>query len=96
LTLIFFEISNAFNFRSLRYPVHKIPFFANKYLVYASAISILVTAAIIYIPFFNRVFSTVPLGFFEWVFALLISISIIIIFDVFKIINNKKKILDFD
>ena len=96
LTLICFEISNAFNFRSFRYPVHKLPFLTNKYLVYASAISILATIAIIHLPFFNNIFHTVPLNIFHWIFAILISLLVILAFDIFKIINNKKKILIFD
>lgn len=94
LTLIMFEIANAFSFRSLRTPVFKIPFFSNKYLVYASGLSILATICIIYIPVMNTLFHTTPLPLINWIFSIIISLSIILVFDIFKIINEKKKILD--
>ncbi|MCX8193883.1 MAG: cation-transporting P-type ATPase [Candidatus Pacearchaeota archaeon] len=90
ITLIFFEIANAFNFRSFRYGVHKLPLFANKYLVYASLVSILATIAIIYIPSLSNIFETAPIDLYHWLFAFVISLSVIIVFDILKIINQKK------
>ena len=92
ITLIFFEIANAFNFRSFRYPVYKLPLFANKYLVYASILSILATISIIYTPL-NIIFETVPIGWSYWAFALATSLLIIIPFDIIKVINKKNKFL---
>lgn len=92
ITLIFFEISNAFNFRSFRYGVHKLPLFANKYLVYASLASILATILIVYTPI-NKIFGTVPVSLYYWLFGFAISLLIIIVFDVLKIINEKKPFL---
>ncbi len=87
VTLIFFEIANAFNFRSFRYPVHKLPLFANKYLAYASVASILATLLIIYTPL-NRIFETIPIAWYYFAFAALISLSVIIVFDVWKRIKG--------
>lgn len=92
ITLIFFEIANAFNFRSFRYGVHKLPLFANKSLVYASIASILATILIVYTPL-NLVFETTPINWYYWLFAFAISMLIIIVFDVLKIINEKKPFL---
>lgn len=90
LTLIFFEIAGAFNFRSFKTPIYKLPLFTNKYLVYASAASILLTFLIIYSPL-NLIFETVPLGIFSILTATLVSSSIIVVFDVLKIMNKKRK-----
>ena len=87
VTLIFFEIANAFNFRSFRLPVHKLPLFANKYLVCASAASILATLLIIYTPL-NKIFETVPITWYYFAFAALVSLTIIIIFDIWKVIKG--------
>ena len=82
--LILFEIANAFNFRSFRYPVYKLPFFANRYLVYASLASITATIAIIYSPL-NAVFGTSPISIYYWILALVSSLFIIFVFDILKI-----------
>ncbi|MCL6500959.1 MAG: HAD-IC family P-type ATPase, partial [Candidatus Pacearchaeota archaeon] len=87
VTLIAFEIANAFNFRSFRYPAHKLPLFANKYLVYASVLSILATLLIIYTPL-NRIFETVPISGYYFAVAFVISMTIIIVFDVWKKIKG--------
>jgi len=87
VTLIFFEIANAFNFRSFRYPVHKLPVFANKYLVYASIAAILATLLIIYSPL-NKIFETVPIAWYYFVAAALISLTTIIVFDIWKRIKG--------
>jgi len=89
VTLILFEITNAFNFRSFRKPVYKLNLFANKYLIYASIISIIATIAIIYTSM-NSVFGTVPIGLWNWIVALSISLSVVGIFDIIKIVNIKK------
>ena len=88
LTLIFFEIANAFNFRSFRYPFYKLPVFANKYLVYASLVSIAATIVIVYSPL-NKVFGTSPINIYYWLLAFASSLIIILVFDVLKI----KKVL---
>ncbi len=94
VTLILFEITNAFNFRSFRKPVHKLDLFANKYLVYASIISIIATMVIIYTGA-SSVFGTVPIGLWNWIVALAISLSVVGIFDIIKIINiTKNKIIE--
>lgn len=88
ITLVFLEVANAFNFRSFRYPVHKLPLFTNKYLVYASFLSILATILVIRTPL-NIVFGTTPVGFPFWVIAACLSLLIIVVFDLIKIYNKK-------
>jgi len=83
VTLIFFEIANAFNFRSFRKRVLNRSPFTNKYLIYAAVISILATFAIIYSPL-NKIFETAPIGIFNFLLALISSMFIIFIFDILK------------
>jgi len=87
LTLIFFEIGNAFNFRSFRKKVFNRSPFTNKYLVYASAISIMATLLIIYSPL-NKIFETAPISLFNFLLAIVASLSIIISFDILKLIKG--------
>jgi len=87
VTLIFFEIANAFNFRSFRKEVLNRSPFVNKYLVYASIISIVATLAIVYTPL-NKIFETVPISLFNFLIAIGVSLSIVIVFDVLKLIKG--------
>ena len=90
LALIFIEIGGAYNFRSFRKTVNLSSLKVNIYLLYASIISIFATLIIIYTPARN-IFGTTPLPFIDWVVALLSALLFIIIFNVLKIINNKKQ-----
>lgn len=88
ITLILFEIANAYNFRSFRHQVHKSQLFSNKYLVYASIASIIATLAIIYTPL-NAVFGTTSeISTLNWAMAIIACSAIIILFDVLKAIKG--------
>jgi P-type Ca2+ transporter type 2C len=95
LVLILLEVASAFSFRSFRKPVIGRSLFVNKHLVYASIASIAATLAIFYTPL-NRVFETSPLSVFDWIAAASAAILMVIIIDVLKTINKKKKYLVFD
>jgi Ca2+-transporting ATPase len=88
ITLIFFEIANAYNFRSFRHLVSKSPLFSNKYLIYASIASIIATLAIIYTPL-NIVFETTskitPLN---WAMAIIVCLAVIFVFDALKAVKG--------
>ncbi|MFH1608272.1 MAG: cation-transporting P-type ATPase [archaeon] len=83
VTLIFFEIAHAFNFRSFRKRVLNRSLFVNKYLVYASLISLLATSLIIYTPL-SKVFETSPIGLINTLIAFVASLTIILAFDIMK------------
>ena len=92
MTLILLEIGNAFNFRSFRkYTISRSPL-VNKYLFYASVISIIATLIIIYTPL-NRIFETVPIGLNYWLVALGLTALMIVIYDVLKMLNRKKQFI---
>ena len=65
-TLSFSELLRAFTARSEHYPLHKIGLFSNKWMLYAVTSSMLLLLAVIYIPFLQPIFNTVPLGWAEW------------------------------
>ena len=89
VTLIFFEVANAFNFRSFRKGTLLRSPFVNRPLVYASVLSLLATLAIIYTSL-NRFFETSPLGLKSWTIALIPCLFLLVIFDIIKVFNNKK------
>jgi len=94
-SLIGLEIVSAFNFRSYRTGVLNRGLMVNPYLVYASAISLIATFVIIYSPL-NKVFETVPLGIDGLLIVAALSLSLALIFDLLKYVNNKKKFFDME
>jgi len=92
LTLILLEIASAFNFRSFRHKVLNRSLFVNKYLVYASFVSLFATLIIFYTGA-NKVFSTVPLGMIGWIIGIVASLMIIAIYDLLKDYSAKKSSL---
>lgn len=95
VTLISLEVLNAYNFLSFRRLVSFKSLFANKYLLYATFASFGATLVVVYTPL-NKVFQTVPLGWIEWAVALSGAVSIVLLFNVLKLINNKFNILRLD
>jgi len=95
ITLVIMEIINAFNFRSLRTPFYKLPIMANKYLFYAGIFSLFATAVVIYTPL-NRIFQTAPVHIFYWIGSFIISISVLLLFDAIKLLNQKYKFFDYE
>lgn len=78
-TLIVSELLRAYTARSERYPLTKIGVFGNKWMQYAVGTSFLLLLLVIYIPFLQDVFGTVPLSITDWLlmlpFMLLASIA---------------------
>jgi len=94
-SLIGLEIASAYNFRSYRKGVLNRGLMVNPYLFYASVISLIATFAIIYSPL-NKVFETVPLRIDGLIIAVLLSLFLVLIFDLLKYANNRKKFFDLE
>lgn len=78
-TLTLSELFRAFTARSERTALFKIGVFSNKWMLYAVLLSIGMLIAVLYVPFLQTVFGTVPLTLNDWVlilpFALVASIA---------------------
>jgi Ca2+-transporting ATPase len=68
VTLSFSELLRAFTARSENYPLLKIGVFSNKTMNWAVLSSLALLLVVIYIPFLQPVFNTVPLGLEQWQF----------------------------
>jgi len=66
VTLSLSELVRAYTARSEYYPLLKIGIFTNRNMNLAFLFSAALIFAVIYIPFFNPIFNTVPLGWAEW------------------------------
>jgi Ca2+-transporting ATPase len=93
VVMTLFAIMNAYNFRSLRKLTLTRSLFVNKYLFYASIISILATILAIYTPI-NKIFELTPIGLNIWIIAVLIALLFAIIIDLIKAFNNKYSFVD--
>lgn len=89
LTMVFFTIANAYNFRSFRKSVFGRSLIVNKYLFFASLAALIGTVLVVYLGALNKIFETSPIPIFWWFYAAGISLSIVVIFDVLKFVNNK-------
>ena len=70
ITLSFSELLRAYTARSERYPLLKIGLFNNKSMNWAVIASSLLLMAVLYIPFLQPIFSTVPLSWEQWRYLL--------------------------
>ncbi|MBI2431235.1 MAG: cation-transporting P-type ATPase [Candidatus Levybacteria bacterium] len=89
ISMIMVQIANAYNFRSFRYRVLNRGLMVNKYLFFASILSIIATFLIIYTPSLRDMFETTVLGIESWFIAAGAALTIVVIFDMLKTINNK-------
>lgn len=65
-TLILSELFRAYTARSERFPLIKLGFFSNKWMQYAVGFSLVLLVLVIYVPFLQIAFGTVPLMPAEW------------------------------
>ena len=65
-TLSLSELVRAYTARSEYYPLYKIGVFRNRNMNYAILLSVVLIFAVIYVPFFNPIFNTTPLGWRQW------------------------------
>ncbi len=66
VTLILSELFRAYTARSERYPLVKLGIFSNKWMQYAIGFSIILLLVVVYVPFLQPIFNTIPLEFDEW------------------------------
>ncbi len=65
-TLVFSELLRAYTARSERHSIFAIGVFGNKWMQYAVGASLFLMLAVIYVPFLQPVFDTVPLTLGDW------------------------------
>ena len=84
LTLIFARLFNGFNCRSLDQSIFKMKFTGNIPLLISSFVSILMSIAVVSIPFLQRAFKTVLLAPVEWVGIILSSFFVVAVVEAWK------------
>ena len=90
-TLIMAELFRAYSSRSERHLIFEIGIFTNKTMVYATTLSFSLLLAVIYIPFLQPIFYTVPLEMAEWAVIMSFSIFPLLISELYKSLFSRRK-----
>lgn len=88
LTLSMAEIFHSFNMRSRRQSIAKMGSM-NWYLLGAMVLSLLLSSAVIYIPFLSKAFDFAPIDAREYFIALLLAFMVVPIVEIVKLIQRK-------
>ncbi|MBD3310740.1 calcium-translocating P-type ATPase, SERCA-type [Candidatus Woesearchaeota archaeon] len=83
-TLVLFQLFNVLNLQSESKSVFK-TLLMNKWLIGAIISSVALQVIILYLPFLNQVFSTVPLSMIDWLWAVIVSASIVVFGELVKL-----------
>ncbi|NMA11490.1 MAG: HAD-IC family P-type ATPase [Methanomicrobiales archaeon] len=84
--LIVFELYNVLNFRSFRFPLHRIGFFSNPALLLAILGSLALQALVVYVPVFNVFLGTAPLTLADWGLLALLGLPVLLAGEAYKIL----------
>ena len=74
-TLIMSELLRAYSSRSYNYTIFELGVFSNKSLVYGTGLSFVLLLGVLYIPFLQTIFDTIPLNINQW--GLVLSFAMI-------------------
>jgi len=83
-SMVAFEWFRAFNARSDEYTSFRLGIFRNRWLVVSILIAIILQLAVVYMPFLQVAFKTVPLGIDKWGIAILAGGSLFAIEEIRK------------
>lgn len=89
ITLILAELLRAFSARSEKYSVFELGLFSNKSLVYAFLGSLILTLAVVYVPFLQNIFNLIPLRLIDWAIVLPLSFVPFSIGEIHKAVERK-------
>jgi Ca2+-transporting ATPase len=77
VTLVLFEMVNAFNCRSDIHSLLTVGVLKNRFLLWSVAISTLIAVAVVQCPDLARLFHTMPLTWREWLLAAALSLTLV-------------------
>lgn len=88
--LVFIQMINAFNCRSLKYSIFKLGFFTNRWLLKAIGISVLTVFAFVELPLFQKFLHTTHLTWKEWGTLAMASFIILGIEEIRKYVTQRR------
>jgi len=88
--VVFSEMFNAFNWRSDRYSVFSLGLFTNKALVFAILTTVILQLLVVYTPFLQFAFRTVPLSLSELGIITALASTTLISMEIVKYLNARR------
>ena len=88
-TTILAQNVHAFNVRSNKYSLFQIGVFSNPWLVVSFVVVMLSELAIIYVPFLQPIFKTMPLTAQDWMVVVGLGVMPLIIVEFVKLVNRR-------
>jgi Ca2+-transporting ATPase len=85
--LIIFELYNVLNFRSFRFPLHRIGFFSNPALLLAILGTLALQALVVYVPILQTFLGTAPLTPGDWGLLALLGLPVLLAGEAYKILR---------
>ena len=95
VTLSFSELLRAFTARSENYPILKVGLFSNRSMNWAVVSSLVLLLSVVYIPFLNNIFDTVPLVIDQWQYLLPLLFVPALVAEITKWFTTRKKVHKF-
>lgn len=92
VTLSFSELLRAFTARSENYPMIRIGLFSNVWMILSVGSSLALLLMVIYVPFFQPIFNTVPLTLVQWKVLLPLLIIPAIVAECSKWVTNSRSV----
>lgn len=90
-TLIMAELLRAYSSRSERHLLFEIGLLSNRTMLYATSLSFVLLLGVIYVPFLQPIFHTVPLELMDWGIIMSFAIFPLIISELYKTLFTKRK-----
>jgi Ca2+-transporting ATPase len=88
-TLTMAQMGNALAVRSERYTLWKIGLFSNRLILGAVLLTLLLQMAVVYLPFFQNIFKTMPLSAGDLAISLGCSVLVYLGVEVYKMITHR-------
>ncbi len=89
-TLMMFQLFNVFNCRS-NWRSAFVGFFDNKWLIGAVALSLITHILVIYVPFLQIAFHTVPLSAFDWLVTVVVAATLLVVMELVKLVLRRER-----
>ncbi|KAI9486624.1 MAG: PMR1-type calcium-transporting P-type ATPase [Benjaminiella poitrasii] len=88
-TFVFFDMFNALSCRSEKQSIFSIGFFSNKMFNMAVGGSIVAQMLVVYVPFFQVIFQTEPLSFYELTKIIMVTSTVFWVDEIKKMLRHK-------
>jgi magnesium-transporting ATPase (P-type) len=88
--IVFGQIGAVFSCRTEKTSLFKVGFFTNRLVLIGVAFELILLSVLIYVPFFNDIFNTAPIGIKEWLYLIIWAPLIILLDEIRKKIARRK------